>query len=102
MGDAQMSSWPTQATRQGQQSIAMHDEAVLLAGNGSRTRRRRTCRASDARLAVLSALWEGHFGDSAEAAGDCGKAYKPFSGPESLGETGSAHTDPPKAALQGR
>ena len=51
---------------------------------------------------MLPALWEGHFGDSAEAAGDRRKACKPFSGPESLGETGSAHPDPPKTALQGR
>ena len=27
---------------------------------------------------------------------------RPFSGRESLGETGSAHPDPPKTALQGR
>ena len=27
---------------------------------------------------------------------------KPFSGPKSLEETGSAHPDPPKTALQGR
>ena len=51
---------------------------------------------------MLPALWEGHFGDSAEAAGDRGKACKPFSGPESLGETGSARPDPPKTASQGR
>ena len=63
---------------------------------------RQTCRTSDARLAMLSVLWEGHFGDSAEAAGDRGKADKPFSGPESLGDTGGTHPDPPKTALQGR
>ena len=63
---------------------------------------RRKCRTSDARLAMLPALWEGHFGDSAEAAGDRRKACKPFSGPESLGKTRSAHPDPPKTALQGR
>ena len=51
---------------------------------------------------LLPALCEGHFGDSAEAAGDRRKACKPFSGPESLGETGSAHPDPPKTALEGR
>ena len=51
---------------------------------------RRTCTTSDARLAMLPALWESPFGDSAEAAGDRRKAYKPFSGPESLGQTGSA------------
>ena len=39
MGDDQMSSWPTQVTIQGQQSIELHDEAVLLTGSGSRTRR---------------------------------------------------------------
>ena len=39
MGDDQMSSWPTQVTIQGQQSIELHGEAVLLTGNGSRTRR---------------------------------------------------------------
>ena len=51
---------------------------------------------------MLPALWEGHFGDGAEAAGDFRKACKPFSGPESLGGTGSAHPGPPKTALQGR
>ena len=63
---------------------------------------RRTCRTSDARLAMLPALCEGHFGDSAEAAGERRKACKPFSGLESLGETGRAHPDPGKTALQGR
>ena len=51
---------------------------------------------------MLPAPWEGHFGDSAEAAGDRRKVWKSFSGPESLGETGPAHPDPGKAALQGR
>ena len=54
---------------------------------------RRTCRTSDARLALLPAPWEGHFGDSAEAAGGHGKACKPFNGLESLVETGSARPD---------
>ena len=51
---------------------------------------------------MLPALWEGRFGDRAEAAGDRRKAYKPVRGPESLGETRSAHPDPPKTALQWR
>ena len=38
-GDDQMSSWPTQVTKQGQQSIELHNEAARLTGNGSRTRR---------------------------------------------------------------
>ena len=38
-GDNELSSWPTQVTIQGQQSIELHDEAVLLTGSGSRTRR---------------------------------------------------------------
>ena len=63
---------------------------------------RRMCRTSDARLTVLPAPWEDHFGDSAEAAGDRRKTRKPFSGPESLGETRRAHPDPPKTALQER
>ena len=46
---------------------------------------RRTCRTSDARLAMLPALWEGHFGGSAEAAGDLRRACKPFSGLQGLG-----------------
>ena len=33
MVNDQMSSWPTQVTIQGQQSIELHDEAVLLTGN---------------------------------------------------------------------
>ena len=57
---------------------------------------------SDARLTMLPALWKGHFGDGAEAAGDSRKACKPFSGPEILGKTGRAHPDPPKTVLQGR
>ena len=40
---------------------------------------RRTCTMSDARRAMLPALREGHFGDSAEAEGDRGKACKPLS-----------------------
>ena len=63
---------------------------------------RRTCRTSDARLAMLPALWEGHFGDGKKAVGGRRKACKPFSAPETLGETGRAHHDPPKTALQGR
>ena len=51
---------------------------------------------------MLPEPWEGHFGDSSEAAGDRRKTRKPFSGPESLGETGSAYPDLPKTALQGR
>ena len=51
---------------------------------------------------MLPALWEGHFGDRVEAVGDRRKACKPFSGPDSLGETGSAHPAPPKTALRGR
>ena len=51
---------------------------------------------------MLPALWEGPFGDGPKAAGDRRKAFKPFSGPESLGQTGSAHPDPPKTASQGR
>ena len=39
MGDDQLGSWPTQVTIQGQQSIELHDEAVLLTGRGSHTRR---------------------------------------------------------------
>ena len=39
MGDDQMGSWPTQTTIQDQQSMDLHDEAVLLAGSGSPTRR---------------------------------------------------------------
>ena len=39
MDDDQMGSWPTQVTLQGQQSIDVHDEALLLTGCGTRTRR---------------------------------------------------------------
>ena len=50
---------------------------------------------------MLPALWEGHFGDGAEAEGDRRKACKPFSGPESLEETGSAHPILPKPPCRG-
>ena len=50
---------------------------------------------------MLPALWEGHYGDSAEAAGDLRKACKPFSGAESVEETACAHADLAKTALQG-
>ena len=62
---------------------------------------RRTCRTSRARLAMLPAPWEGHFRDSAEAAGDRGKADKPFSVPESLGETGSTNPILPRPLCRG-
>ena len=39
MRDEQLSSWPTQVTRQGQQSFELHENAVLLTGSGSLTRR---------------------------------------------------------------
>ena len=103
MGDEQVNSRPAQVTIQGQQSTELRDEAVLLTGNGSRTRRLSTeSRTSDARLAMLPATWEGHFGDSAEAAGDRRRACKLFSGRESLGETESALPYPSKTVLQGR
>ena len=38
-GDEKMSSWPTQVTVQGEQSIELHNQVVLLTGNGTRTRR---------------------------------------------------------------
>ena len=38
-GDNGLSGWPTQVTIEGQQSIELHDEAVLLTGSGSRTTR---------------------------------------------------------------
>ena len=39
MGDDQMSSGATQVTVQGQQSIELHEEAVLLTESGSRARK---------------------------------------------------------------
>ena len=41
-GDNEMSSWPTQVTIQGQQSFKLDDEAALLTGNSSHTRRQST------------------------------------------------------------
>ena len=37
-GDNDMSSRPTEVTIKGQQSIELHDEALLLTGSDSRTR----------------------------------------------------------------
>ena len=57
--------------------------------------------ARGARLVMLPALWEGHFGHGGEAPGNLRKALKPFGGTEGLGKTRNAHLDHRKTVFGG-